>query len=180
MRLSRVQAQDTLIKDIDGDSIQDTICLERMLSVITCQLSTQNFIETSSLAIEILQDESGLRETEEGFEFYNDWMRAGYINQFIYNNVESKVQLVKIEKYSFGNAMNDGAKNASVNLLTSEFIGNWSIYNDTNDEMVSLPTIKKKMRMPKIFLEDFSDTDYFDFDERCSKVFKRLKRKETL
>jgi hypothetical protein len=84
-----------LVKDIDDDNVKDTIYVDLEKSTIVCKLSSNGFKEISSKPIGILNLQSGVIETRNGFEFFNDWMRAGYKNKFIYNNKTKKIQLIE-------------------------------------------------------------------------------------
>lgn len=133
--------QNKLVKDIDNDGKNDTINIDAEKSIIICKLSTLNYESVSSKPIEILKKSSGVIETKNGFEFFNDWMRAGYRNQFRYNSKTKKIQLIGMSRYEFGNAANDGSGESSVNLLTGGYIGNWNYYDWDKDSLIKIPTI---------------------------------------
>lgn len=103
-----VFGQNTLLKDVDNDGIIDTVYVDSTKYTIVCKLSTKNYNPISSKPIEILNLMSGVIETKNGFEFFNDWMRAGYKNQFRYNTKTKKIQLIGMSRYEFGNVVNDG------------------------------------------------------------------------
>ncbi|UUV20482.1 hypothetical protein [Paenimyroides aestuarii] len=170
-----------LIKDIDFDGKKDSVYMDDKESRIVCRLSTQNFKKIKSQPIEILNEMSGIIDAKNGFVFFNDWMRAGYKNHFRYNKKTKKIQLIGMSRYEFGNAVNDGSGESSVNLLTSDYIGNWNYFDDLANneegELVKLPTIKTKMKFQEINLEDFSEDTYFGFSERCSKLYYQQKEK---
>ncbi len=173
-----ISAQNKLLKDLDGDKIKDTTYLDKKNSIIICKLSTQNFKKIESKPIEILNDQSGVSTTKSGFKFQNHWMRAGYENQFRYDKISKKIQLIGMSRYEFGPANNDGSGDSSVNLLTENYIGNWNYYNLEEEELQKIPTIKTKMSFPKIYLQDFSDETYFGFSEQCSALFNKHKKIE--
>ena len=166
-----------LLRDLDNDGIRDTVYLSVEDSTIVCRLSTQNFAKIASKPIEILNTQSGVSETQNGFQFFNDWMRAGYKNQFRYNPKTKKIQLIGMSRYEFGNAANDGSGESSVNLLTGDYIGNWnySVWEDEDDKLIKIPTIKTKMYFKTINLEDFSQDTYFDYAEKCAELYHRHK-----
>lgn len=83
-----------LTKDIDFDGKVDTVYMDTKESRIVCRLSTQNLKKIKSHPIEILNEMSGIIEAKNGFTFFNDWMRAGYKNQFRYNKKTKKIQLI--------------------------------------------------------------------------------------
>ncbi|MBA5791165.1 hypothetical protein H1R17_00520 [Flavobacterium sp. xlx-214] len=170
-----------LIKDIDADGVQDSVYVNPENATIVCKLSTKKFKEIASKPIEILNFPSGVVETKNGFEFFNDWMRAGYKNQFRYNKKTKQIQLIGMSRYEFGNAANDGSGESSVNLLTGDYIGNWNFYDDLANneggELVKIPTIKTKMYFKTINLEDFSEDVYFNYADRCSKLYYAKKQK---
>ncbi|PQL90543.1 hypothetical protein [Apibacter adventoris] len=82
-----------LIKDIDNDKIKDTIFISEEETRIICKLSSCNFKEIKSKKLDFLNENSGIIDTKNGFEFYNNWMRAGYKNQFRYNPKLKKYNL---------------------------------------------------------------------------------------
>jgi len=170
-----------LVKDTDFDGKKDTVYVDNTEFRIICQLSTQNFKKIKSKQIEILNEMSGIVDAKNGFAFFNDWMRAGYKNQFRYNKKTKKIQLIGMSRYEFGNAANDGSGESSVNLLTSDYIGNWNYYdflaNNEEGELVKIPTIKTKMKFKEINLEDFEENTYFGFADRCSELYYQQKEK---
>jgi len=173
-----VFAQRELVKDIDGDNIKDSVYIDSATSAIVCKLSGKNFKKVTSKAIETLNDISGITEAKNGFEFYNDWMRAGYKNQFRYDPASKKIRLIGMSRYEFGNASNDGSGESSVNLLTNSYIGNWNFYSERREKLVSIPTIKTNMIFPAIYLEGFGEDTYFEFADRCATLYQQ--RKEQL
>jgi hypothetical protein len=172
--------QEKLINDIDNDNVVDTTYLDTATSTIICKLSTKNFKAVSSKPIEILNSNSGIIETKNGFTFFNDWMRSGYKNQFRYNAKTKKIQLIGMSRYEFGPANNDGSGESSVNLLTAEYIGNWNYYdylaNNEEGELVKIPTIKAIMKFKIINLEDFEEEVYFGYSERCAELYHKHKK----
>ncbi len=176
----QVNAQDKLVKDIDFDGKNDTVYVDIDESVIVCRLSMQQYKPVKSQPIEILNQQSGISATKNGFEFYNHWMRAGYHIQFRYDKQTKKIRLIGMSRYEFGPANNDGSGESSVNLLTGDYIGDWNYYdhlaNNENGELIKIPTIKTKMRFDKIYLSGFSDKVYFDFSGRCAKLYYKQKK----
>lgn len=172
--------QEKLLKDLDNDGIEDIIYMDSIKSTIVCKLSTQKFRTISSKPIKILNINSGVVLTKNGFEFFNDWMRAGNKNQFRYNPKTKNIQLIGMSRYEFG-THGDGEGESSVNLLNNDYIGNWSYYdflaNNENGQIVKIPTIKTKMKFKETNLEDFGEDTYFEFSERCSKLFYQQKEK---
>ncbi|PWS33080.1 hypothetical protein [Pedobacter paludis] len=169
-------AQEKLIKDIDLDGIKDTVYID-VKGFIVCQLSTQKFKKIKSKVIEIMNDNSRISGTKNGFEFRNNWMRAGYANQFRYNKALKKVQLIGMSRYEFGNAANDGSGESSVNLLNGDYLGNWNYFSVAKNKLIKIPTIKAKMVFAKIYLEDFGEETYFNFSDRCTKLYEQGKAK---
>jgi len=168
--------QNKLVKDIDNDGKNDTVFIHVEKSTIVCKLSTLNYESISSKPIEILNEPSGIIETKNGFAFFNDWMRAGYKNQFRYNSKTKRIQLIGMSRYEFGNAANDGSGESSVNLLTGDYIGNWNYYDMEKDSLIKIPTIRTKMKFKTINLEDFSDETYFNYAEKCAELYHKYKK----
>ncbi|TCD10506.1 hypothetical protein EZ449_09165 [Pedobacter frigidisoli] len=174
-------SQEKLVKDIDFDGVKDTAYVDTT-GVIVCQLSTNKFKKIKSKAVETYNDNTEIISTKNGFSFKNNWMRAGYDNQFRYNKTLKKVQLIGMSRYEFGNAANDGSGNSSVNLLTGDYLGDWNYFdhlaNKEQGELVKIPTIKTKMPFKQIFLEDFSEQTYFNYSTRCANLFTKHKKIE--
>ncbi|MFD2921476.1 hypothetical protein ACFS6H_17240 [Terrimonas rubra] len=175
----QVNAQDKLVKDIDFDGKNDTVYVDLEALVIICRLSSLQYKPVKSHPIEVLNEQSGISATKNGFEFYNHWMRAGYHAQFRFDTKTKKIRLIGMSRYEFGPANNDGSGESSVNLLTGDYIGDWNYYdhlaNNEKGELIKIPTIKTKMRFNKIYLSEFSDAVYFDFSGRCSKLYYKQK-----
>ena len=169
--------QSKLWKDLDNDGIKDHVEIEN--SAIVCRLSTQNFTRIVSKAIEHLNEQSGVNETKNGFEFFNNWMRSGFKSQFRYNPKTKKIELIGMSRYEFGNAANDGSGKSSINLLTGDYIGNWN-YSDweSDNKLIKIPTIKTKMYFKTINLEKFGEDVYFDYTEKCAELYQKHKNLE--
>lgn len=166
-----------VIKDLDGDAVTDTVSFDPASGRIVCRLSTRKFRPTVSqpgLADEV---NCGVRATKSGFEFYVNYMRAGYANQFRYERAEQKIRLIGMSRYEFGPASNDGSGESSVNLLTNSYIGEWNHFNDAARKLVKMPTIKTKMYFPKTYLAGYSGTQQAEFEEKCSALYYQQKAK---
>lgn len=169
-------SQDKLVKDLDNDGIKDTVYFDTERSVIICQLSTQQFRKIESKPLENMGDASGVKDAKGGLYFNENWMRAGYSNQFRYDAKTKKIQLIGMSRYEFGNAANDGSGESSVNLLTGKYIGNWNYFDQEKVKLIAIPEIKTKMDFGKIYLEGFSDATYFKFAEKCSDLYNEKKK----
>lgn len=176
---AQFRAQDRLVKDIDFDGKNDTVYVDIEKQIIVCQLSSRQYKPIKSQPIEILNQQSSVSATKNGFEFQNHWMRSGYSNQFRYDKKTKQVRLIGMSRYEFGPANNNGSGESSVNLLTGDYIGDWNFYDNLADdekgELVKIPTIKTKMRYGEIYLTGFSDKVYFDFSKRCAKLYYKHK-----
>jgi len=169
--------QNKFTKDLDGDTVLDSIYIDYKTSKIVCKLSRDHFKKQESKAIEMLNESSYIKDAKKGFILSNNWMRAGYENQFRYNEKIKKIRLIGMSRYEFGNAANDGSGTSSVNLLTGDYIGDWNYYDDTKNELIKIPTIKTKMYFPKIYLEDFNDEIYFNqYAEKCATLYHKYKK----
>lgn len=177
-----VFAQDKLVKDIDFDGKKDTIYIDQKEWKIVCKLSTQNFKKLKSKQIETSGDNSYIKATRNGFEIRVNWMRAGYACQFRYEKVEKRIRQIGVTTYAFGNAVNDGSGEASANLLTGDYIGKWSYFDDfannEKGELVKIPTIKVKLKFKKIYLEEFNEESYFAYSTQLEGLVEQHKTAE--
>lgn len=175
-------AQEKLIKDIDFDGKNDNVYIDQKEYRIICRLSTQGFKKLKSKPLEISSDNSYIKATRNGFEFRNNWMRAGYACQFRYEKAEKYIRVIGITEYAFGNAANDGSGEASANLLTGDYIGNWNYFdymaNNEKGELVKIPTIKTKTQFKKIYLEEFDSEFYYTYSTQIEGIVEKHKTLE--
>lgn len=69
-----------------------------------------------------------------------------------------------------GMPFGDDSGEGSVNLLTSDYIGNFSYYDLAKEKLFNMPTIKVKIYFKVINLEYFSKETYFEFDEKSTEL----------
>ncbi|WP_316769020.1 hypothetical protein [Pedobacter frigiditerrae] len=177
-------AQEKLVKDIDFDGKNDTVYIDQKEFKIVCRLSTQNFKKLKSKTLEMSSDNTYFKPTRNGFELRVSWMRNGYACQFRYEKLEKRIRVIGITDYAFGNAANDGSGEASANLLTGDYIGNWNYFdhlaNNEKGELVKIPTIKTKLKFKKIYLIDFDSDSYYSFSDQVRPLidkYEALERK---
>ncbi|RYD50959.1 MAG: hypothetical protein EOP52_11150 [Sphingobacteriales bacterium] len=174
-------AQEPLVKDLDTDGRADTVRIDPDRTVIVCLLSSKQFRKLESQPIETLTEQSGIKATRNGFEFYNNFMRAGYGAQFRYQPATQKVQLIGLSRYEFGNAANDGSGESSVNLLTGDYIGNWNYYDfnakDGDGALIQIPPIKTRMPFQVSNFEAFGEATYEAFATRCYRLYEHAKKR---
>ncbi|WP_343664163.1 hypothetical protein [Chryseobacterium mucoviscidosis] len=164
--------------DLDQDGIPDSVDFDTQKLKIICKLSSLDFKPIYSKEIETSGDFTGVSYTKNGFEFYIDFMRAGYSAQFRYEPKDKTIRLIGMSRYEFGPANNDGSGESSVNLLTDDYIGEWNYYDLDKSRLIKMPTIITKLTFKKTFLIDFDESVLYDFGSRCSELY--LAKKEKL
>ena len=165
-----------VVTDLDGDGKEDYVDFDEA-GMIVCKLSSQNYKRIESTSGFPDEVNSGVRETDSGFEFFVNFMRAGYALQFRYEPKDKQIRLVGMSRYEFGPASNDGSGESSVNLLTNNYIGEWNYWDQKDEELKKIPAIKKKMFFPKIFLQNPKLMDYFlEYEFECADLFNRRKK----
>jgi hypothetical protein len=170
-------AQNKIIKDLDGDSKEDSVYLDYKKSKIICVLSSLKYNKIESREIEMGEEHSRLETTKSGFKLSINWMRAGYDCQFRFNTKTKIIQLIGMSRYELGPATLDGSGESSINLLTNSYIGNWNYFNPKKEKLFKIPTIKVKMVLPKTSLDNFDENTYFKYAEKCSELFEIQKSK---
>lgn len=178
-----VFAQSTrrIVKDFDGDHKKDTVYIDSDSAQLFCSLSTNKYKKVASERIRILNFGNTLVSIPGGFEFWNDYGRSGFINEFRYNAKAKKMQLVEIRRtdyaisYSeYGNQVRGGSGKSSINLVTHKYTGNF--YDVHNGKLRKLPTINSEMIFPETFLNTFSDAIYYDFERKCVALYEKRKK----
>lgn len=181
MLFSAGQLFSQISKDLDHDGIKDSVDFDHVKDRIVCKLSSDHFKPVFSKEIEVDDDQSGLVETAGGFEFYFNFMRAGYANQFRYEPGEKKIRLIGMNRYKFGPANNDGSGKSSVNLLTGDYIGEWNYYDHCINKLIRLPVIRTRISFQKVFLDAFDEAITYAYASRCSQLYlirkSKMKRK---
>jgi hypothetical protein len=167
----------TVLKDLDHDGVKDSCIYNPNRSVLTCKLSSQHFKSMRSKSNLTDEWNSGIRATKNGFEFYVNYMRAGFSHQFQYNGQTKKIRLIGMNRYEFGNAANDGSGKSSVNLLTNDYMGEWNYYNLDRQKLIKMGTIRTKMYFPKVTLENYDGGFQSDYAEKCSTLYENKKQK---
>lgn len=158
-------------KDLDQDEKLDEVTFDTENGRIVCKLSSQNYKPIYSK--EGLSEEGNveIRETKNGFEFSVPSMRAGFVHQFRYEPKEKKIRLIGMKRYEFGPANNDGSGESSVNLLTGDYIGEWYHFDLGKNELIKLPTIKTKMKFPKVYLDNYDTFPEGEYEDSCSALY---------
>ena len=107
-----------LVKDLDGDSIKDTIYLE--YSKLVCRLSTDSFKKIQSKEIEQIEIIAGFHDITNSsqFIFYYIWGTQKCLNTFQYNKEKKEIQLIDISLQ-----LPDGY--STLNLQTNDFFGHF-------------------------------------------------------
>ena len=168
------QSVQKIVKDFDGDSINDTVRIDNDAKNLICLLSTQKYKKIQSGKIWKLNFGNTLVSTENGFEFWNDFDRSAFRCVFEYDQKAKKMQLVQMRRiddilsYDYGE---EAKGKSSVNLLTNEYIGDF--YKVSQGKLRKMPTIKTTMIIPKTYLEKFSDSLCFAYEAKCLALYKK-------
>ncbi|GHC50189.1 hypothetical protein [Ulvibacter litoralis] len=175
------QSTREIIKDFDGDRIRDTVYIDSDLDKLFCVLSINDFKKTASQEIRSLNFGNTLVETPNGFEFWNDYGRSGFINEFKYDSKTRKMQLVKIkrtdydiDRNKYGPEVRYGSGKTSINLVTNKYVGDFYVVRD--EKLKKLPTIYSELVFPTTYLESFSDMIYFEYEKMCLELYEMAKK----
>lgn len=170
-----------IVKDFDGDAIMDLVYIDSETNTLNYELSSNSFKVISSLEIRSLNFGNTLVETSNGFEFWNDYGRSGWINEFQYNPKEKKMQLIRIrrtdydiDRVKYGEKVRYGSGTSRVDLLTNTYVGNF--YDVFEGKLRKLPKIKAFMLFTETYLYCFSDAINFEFEQRCLELYEKAKQ----
>ena len=167
--------------DFDGDKITDKVYVDESGGTVIYELSTQKFKKVST---EDFRDngEIFLNPSKNGFRVELNRMRSGNYYQFRYEKSTGKMQLIGMQRYEFGPANNDGSGESSVNLLTNSYIADWNYYDLDKSELIKIPTIRKKMVLPKTYFEQairtfsiYEDNDYKYYNAEKNRMIRGRK-----
>ena len=150
-------AQEKILSaDFDGDKINDKVYLDSKMGAVVYQLSSQKFKKVSSDQFED-SGEIFFYKAKNGFRMSLNQMRASNAYQFRFEKETGKMRLIGMERDEFGPANNDGSGESSVNLLTNTYIGEWNYWDNHKTELIKIPTIKKKMVLPKAYFDNLGN-----------------------
>jgi len=151
--------------DFDGDKIADKLYLNSENGAVVYELSSQKFRKVSSNEF-VDSGDIFLYKTKNGFKINLNQMRASNSYQFRYEKETGKMRLIGMERIEFGPANNDGSGESSVNLLTNTYIGEWNYFDVSKNKLIKMPTIKKKMVLPKTYFDKLGNffSTYIDKD----------------
>ena len=151
--------------DFDGDKVADKLYLNSENGAVVYELSSQKFKKVSSDEF-VDSGDIFLYKTKNGFKINLNQMRASNSYQFRYEKETGKMRLIGMEREEFGPANNDGSGNSSVNLLTNSYIGDWNYFDENKIKLVKIPTIKKKVILPKAYFGNLGNvfSTYVDQD----------------
>lgn len=169
--------KDTLHMDLDLDKKTDALIFDRTKAIIICKLSTKKFVPIKSLTLDFDGPQSGIRKKGNGFTYFVPHMRSGYHCDFTYNKTLQKIQLIAMDRYEFGPANNDGSGESEIDLLKHTYLGNWNYYSMENEELVKIPPIRRKMVLPRTYLENFNDAIAYKYINNCAELFNIAKQK---
>lgn len=164
------QSTRQLVKDFDGDSKKDTIYIDSDEKRLVCILSTNEYKERRSLPMQILNFGNTLVATPKGFEFWNNFNRSEYGNEFQYNTVLKKMQLIKMTRIESVGEING---KSTINLLTNEYEGDFKFSKNyiagarTQNTYKNLAKISTKMEFPQTFIDTFSDLINYEYEKKC-------------
>ena len=156
---SLIHAQDSgkiIRTDLDGDGKPDTV---KLLS------NSRLYIQLSSQKQPIIEPEiegeddtpSYLRAAHVGFIQSFSGMRWWASLHFAYDKASRQIQLIGMDRESYGTATNDGSGKDSTNLKTGEYIGKWHHYDAQKQKLYTYPTIKTRLNIAPI---DLTDVNY--------------------
>lgn len=172
------QSTRRLVKDFDHDLKKDTVYINSDTKTLFCRLSSQKFKKIESQKIWKLNFGNTLVATKNGFEFWNDYGRSGFISVFAYNRIEKKMQLVKMKRTDYevsGTYSGENGGTSSVDLLTNKYTAQFNVVR--NKKIVKLPVIHTEMVFPKTYLQTFSDDINFDYEAKCVALYNQYQAK---
>ncbi|MFC6267798.1 hypothetical protein [Frigoriflavimonas asaccharolytica] len=173
--ISIFSQEQSISADFDGDQIADRVYVDDNSGTVTYELSSQKF---KKIITEDYLDsgEISLKKKKNGFEIGVNQMRAGNSFQFRYEKSNGKMRLIGMQRYEFGPANNDGSGKSSVNLLTNNYIAEWNHYDLDKSELIKIPSIKKKMVLPKAYFNDLKNV-YSLYLDQDIKYYRSEKKK---
>ncbi|QNN42915.1 hypothetical protein [Pedobacter roseus] len=172
------QSTRRLVKDFDHDLKKDTVYINSDTKTLVCKLSSQKFNKIESQRIWKLNFGNTLVALKDGFEFWNDYGRSGFISTFAYNKKEKKMQLVKMKRTDYevsGTYSGENGGTSNVNLLTNKYTAHFRVVR--NKKVVELPVIQREMVFPKTYLQTFSDDINFDYEQKCVALYDQYQAK---
>jgi len=164
-----INAQNSISYDFDKDGKMDKFEIKNKDSVffISYLLTSEPKITHYSKSIGLNGINSMLQLQNNVVILTNSFMRSANYFKFRYDLQLRKFKLIGYENEQFGNAVHNGAGLSSYNLLTGNYVANWSYYNERKNKLFSTPTIRKKIPTKVYIISQFGDEmidELYDLD----------------
>lgn len=165
-------ANDMIVKDIDGDGKLDKIYIHHKNNTIVYLLSSTNYSKKESLSFSKLDKSAKLIETKNGFKLENNLDNITYLSYFKFNSDFKNLELVGINRKI--NSSNDDFENGESNykFSTQELVAKWNYISQKTKKIISIPTVKTKLILNKVHLDNFNDEYLREFAEKISSIYK--------
>ncbi len=165
-------AKDTIVKDLDGDGKFDKISINQETKTIIYLLSSLDYKKQTSLPFDELSKDAALEETKNGFKFENNIGNTVFTSFFRYNKKENNIELVALKRKIISNDYSAENGESSFDTVSKEFIGKWNRLDQTTNKVIALPTLKAKIDLENVSLNQFNDTYLKKFEQQSLTFYK--------
>ena len=169
---SIIFAKDVIVKDFDGDGKFDKIMIDHETKKIVFLLSSLDYKKQTSLAFSELPKSAILEETKNGFKFENKIDNIVFTTYFRYNRQTKTIDLTALKRKIVSDDYSIENGESSFITATQEFIGKWLSLDKNSNKVIPLPTLKTKLDLQPILLNDFNDDYLKKFDQQSIAFYK--------
>lgn len=162
-----------LVKDLDGDTIDDNVRFDVEKSRVICLLSSRNFEPIQSGLVKNIS----VYEKDDGFILENFSKKESFYAIFRYDPETQRICLTEMNRYY--NLYGDKTGHSKINLQTRDYVGNWSYFYH-GSTLSSAFEITAKVHYPVEYLENFGHSALLNYAAICDKLFDVRKEKEQI
>ncbi len=165
-------AKQSIVKDLDGDGKFDKVSINFETNKIEFLLSDTEYKKQSSLAFNELDRNTKIEKTKKGFKIINKIGDVLFTSYFRYNRQTKKIELSAIKRSIVSDDYSKENGESTFITATKEFIAKWNSLDKSSNKVIALPTLKTKIDLDVISLNDFNDAFLNKFNQQSLTFYK--------
>ncbi|WP_413533522.1 hypothetical protein [Empedobacter brevis] len=165
-------AKQSIVRDLDGDGKFDKVSINFETKKIEFLLSDNSYKKQTSLAFNELDRHATIEETKKGFKIINKIGDVLFTSYFKYNRQTKRIELSMIKRSIVSEDHSKENGESTFISATKEFIAKWTSLDKLSNKVIALPTLKTKIDLDVISLNNFNDTFLNEFNQQSLAFYK--------
>ncbi|CAM3387237.1 hypothetical protein OBK20_05675 [Empedobacter falsenii] len=158
-------AKGFVVKDFDGDGKFDKVSINFETKRIEFILSSSDYEKQCSLTFVELDPNARIEETKKGFKMTNTIGNATFVSYFRYNRQSRRIELAAIKRTVVCADLTKENGETFFLVSTKELVAKWNSVDSVSSKVITLPTLKTKIDLESISLNNFNDSFLNKFNQ---------------